>query len=1018
MIDIDALSVSDAITLPVKMQWQLVHYWRDTGQFDRAEALIDANAQRTGPSITNLSERSRLALARGDAATAARLARERHGVSPTLSSITDLIRAELANGNPGDAQTLLAELRHLTPAEGSRDLIAAEVALASGDCERARSLYTSLLRTDAPPPTAYVGLARVALAEGDLAAAREALDILHAPPQPIDLRRSRDLADLWEQAGDIERSAWYATRARELQEELKRNIAAIVEPRVGWMADQEKNAVDFSAMPVETIDDQDAPLASDDVLAALQQTFGFSELRPGQAAVVSNVMAGKDTLAIMPTGSGKSLTFQLPALLLSGVTLVISPLIALMKDQVDSLPPPLRNRTRLINSTLSRDEMQRALDDLTSGNLKLVYVAPERLRDRAFLQALKRTNVALAVIDEAHCISLWGQDFRPDYLFIPRALKEMREPPVLAVTATATPDMARQIGVALGREMAVCRVSLFRPNLLYEVRNAGTREFKIREMIDICRQETGSGIVYVNSRKDTESFAALLRDSGVQAIHYHAGLDPDIRAASQDRFMSGQVRVVVATIAFGMGVDKANVRFIVHFNPPASLEAYAQESGRAGRDGQPAKCILLATSTDSTRLRTFVKQDVISREDLRTVYANLKRRAVGSWVLIDHFDADRLGGETDDKINSRVALGLLEQARLIARHPDMPRSITITRTPLAADSGSASPAWERLSSFLEFEPGQRMTTIDLIGATRALRMTPFEIDELLAARDDLILRDGPRLTCIELVDAGPDAGERVEKLLADVDALADRRIAQVIAYTRKQECRHRMLAAQFGERLPACQHSCDVCTGASQSPARSESKTKQPAPAGPDAALAVLDAVRTLPFPVGRTGLVRLVLGSAESTIKADRSTSFGALSGMKKGAVDKLVDRLIETGYLFRDMNHEYFLISLTDKGRRANREELAGVFFAPGRAQSGVPKAGGDTQIDTQLLHRLTEWRTERASADQVPPYVVAHNTMLEAVAAYRPSTLDELEQVPGFGRIKCERYGEEILAIVRNG
>lgn len=1008
MFDIDKLSPTDATILPVRMQWQLVHYWRDTEQFDRAEALIDANHQRGGLSITELTERSHLAASRGQTATAVMFARKRHAMSATASSFADLIRAELSDGKIDEASRLLDQMRGMA-ASGTIDQLTAEIALARGDYGRATEHYARMLRTDSPPPSAYVGLARVAIARGDLGAAREVLEILHEGASPLDLRRARHLASLWEQVGDSARAAVYRDRATLLKQELKRAMTSVVESRLRAMPALESSPLDDSDRPVEPIAADDNPPVREEVLRALQTVFGFRQLRPGQAAVVEQVMAGRDTLAIMPTGSGKSLTFQLPAMLLSGVTLVISPLIALMKDQVDSLPEGLRSSTRLINSTLSREEMQRALADLTSGALRLVYVAPERLRDRSLLQALKRTAVARIVIDEAHCISLWGQDFRPDYLFIPRALKEMGDPPVLAVTATATPEMARQIGQALGRDLAVKRVSLFRPNLFYEVRDAGNRENKVREMIEICRRESGSGIVYVNSRKDTETFAALLRESGVQAIHYHAGLEPGVRAASQDRFMSGQVRVVVATIAFGMGVDKANVRFIVHFNPPTSLEAYAQESGRAGRDGQAARCILLATNADATRLRTFSRQDVLSRDDLRAVYGDLKRRSVGRWVFLDHFDADRLGSDGENEMNSRVALGLLEQARLIARHPDMPRTITVTRTHSAGQEERDDDRWARIYTFMGFSTGARQATIDLIEATRALGMSPFDIDETLASRSDLRLRDGPRLTCIELLDAGTDAGERVGKLLAGVDEQAERRILQVVAYTKKRECRHRMLAAQFGEKLAVCRRSCDVCAGAAPMPRAAESMQETQLPTGPDAAIAVLDAVRTLPFAVGRAGLVKLLIGSAESRIRADRSPSFGALSGTKKGTVERLVDRLIELGYLFRDTGHEFLLISLTDKGRKADRNELARHFL--GDRGSAVARSSADDR----LLGRLRAWRTDRARQDGVPAYVVAHNTTLASIAALGPRSMDELLNVPGCGPAMVAKYGAEILRIV---
>ncbi|MGD9713212.1 MAG: RecQ family ATP-dependent DNA helicase, partial [Thermomicrobiales bacterium] len=649
MIDIDALDTTEAATLPIKTQWRLVHYWRDTGQFERAHALIDEHVGRNGQTITNVMERARVAQAEGDTVAALRYARERYGLRASVPATNALIRAEIAAGNLARARDLISELEK-SGAEGPSVLrLRAEIERRAGNLDLAESLLRRSVHSDYSSPDTYLGLAAVALALGDIAAAREHLDLLLTDPATLDYRHQREAGLLFEQMGDTDRASQLRDQANEALRSVKEQLGREVDSRLGAFVTLGDDAVDFSDAIVDA-NESSGPELDSTIVAPLKQVFGFDGLRPGQASVISRVMSAIDTLAIMPTGSGKSLTFQLPALLLPGVTIVISPLIALMKDQVDSLPEELRRRTRLINSTLSPDEMERALDELISGALKLVYVAPERLRDRAFLQAIRQTHVSLAVIDEAHCISLWGQDFRPDYLFIPRAVKEMGEPPVLAVTATATPDMARHIAEALRRTMDLCRVSLFRPNLFYEVRQAGSREFKIREMVDICRNLEGSGIVYVNSRKDTESFAAILRSNGVNALHYHAGLEPGLRASHQDRFMSGQVRVVVATIAFGMGVDKANVRFIIHFNPPASLEAYAQESGRAGRDGEIARCILLATRTDETRLKTFSRQDVVTKDDLRVVYTNLKRRATGRWVLLDRNDANRLAGDAHEGV--------------------------------------------------------------------------------------------------------------------------------------------------------------------------------------------------------------------------------------------------------------------------------------------------------------------------------------------------------------------------------
>jgi ATP-dependent DNA helicase RecQ len=279
-----------------------------------------------------------------------------------------------------------------------------------------------------------------------------------------------------------------------------------------------------------------------------------------------------------------------------------------MKDQVESLPPSLRARSALINSTLTPDEQRRALDAIAEGAMKLVYAAPERLRQPSFLRALRQAGVSLVVVDEAHCLSLWGHDFRPDYLSIPAALPEIGDPSLLAMTATATPETAASLSGAFHRELEVVRTSAFRPNLFYAAERLGSKEEKARRVVALCRELRGTGIVYVSSRRDADNLAGVLRDHGVSAVSYHAGLEPRQRAVNQDRFMSGAARVVVATVAFGMGVDKPDVRMVVHINMPGSLDAYYQESGRAGRDGDIARCVLLYTPSDRRTHQFFMRR--------------------------------------------------------------------------------------------------------------------------------------------------------------------------------------------------------------------------------------------------------------------------------------------------------------------------------------------------------------------------------------------------------------------------
>jgi ATP-dependent DNA helicase RecQ len=399
---------------------------------------------------------------------------------------------------------------------------------------------------------------------------------------------------------------------------------------------------------------------------ALRRLFGFAEFRPGQEQVVRAAVQGRDTLALMPTGSGKSLTYQLAAMLRPTPTLVLSPLIALMKDQLDKLPADVAAQATLINSSLEPEEAARRLRGVSEGRYRLLYVAPERLRQRSFLEAIAGLDVGLVVIDEVHCVSMWGHDFRPDYLFIRRALDALGAPAILGMTATATPATEREIAEALGREPEVVRTSVVRPNLRYDVEVVDSEDDRVRTLVRRLRELRGaSAIVYVRSRKGCEKLARTLRGNDLGALHYHAGMAPQERAAAQEAFIEGRVQTVVATTAFGMGIDKPDIRLVALYNYPESLESYVQMVGRAGRDGRASDTLLLAGRSDAATLRKFAVSDVPSVGDLRAVYARLRGRR--------EIAADELGDEPDP----RVLVGMLEQAGLVLRGFDAGRAMQI-----------------------------------------------------------------------------------------------------------------------------------------------------------------------------------------------------------------------------------------------------------------------------------------------------------------------------------------------------
>ena len=385
--------------------------------------------------------------------------------------------------------------------------------------------------------------------------------------------------------------------------------------------------------PVTTLFDADAKLA-------LKHHFGFEAFRPLQEEIVRDVLAGRDVFALLPTGGGKSLCFQLPAVMREGLTVVVSPLIALMKDQVDGLTTAGVPAT-FLNSALDGNETRRRLRGLHQGAYRLLYLAPERLALDHVMRDLAQWNVTRFAIDEAHCISEWGHDFRPEY----RRLAELRRTfpavPVLALTATATERVRRDIVASLElREPSVYVASFNRPNLRYRVvAKANT----FASLLGFVRERSKeSGIVYAASRRQAESLAQKLTSSGIPALPYHAGLEGSERTYNQERFRRDDVRVICATIAFGMGIDKPNVRYVVHYDLPKSLESYYQETGRAGRDGLPADCMLFFSASDAAKLRGFLdekeeRERALALEALRLMTGYAESAECRRAVLLRHF---------------------------------------------------------------------------------------------------------------------------------------------------------------------------------------------------------------------------------------------------------------------------------------------------------------------------------------------------------------------------------------------
>jgi ATP-dependent DNA helicase RecQ len=403
---------------------------------------------------------------------------------------------------------------------------------------------------------------------------------------------------------------------------------------------------------------------STELVSSLQAHFGFTSFRPGQAEAIQSLLNNQHTLIVMPTGSGKSLVYQLAALHLPGVTLVISPLIALMKDQVDGLKRRGIAAT-FINSTLSGSEQDQRMRNLASGKYQIVYVAPERLRSTRFLNALQPQKISLLAVDEAHCISEWGHDFRPDYLHIAQFRSSLGLPLTAALTATATPQVQDDIARLLGLSQIMRVVTGFnRSNLALEVRYISNLPSKLKALQELlANQKNGAAIIYTGTRRDAEEVAEFVSTVvGIETQHYHAGLPTEERTRIQNAFMAGKLSVIAATNAFGMGIDRADVRQVVHYAMPGSLEAYYQEAGRAGRDGLPARAVLLYFPEDRALQEWFIENSTITAEDLHLLFRTL-RPASDEQKAVTLDDLSLLTGFQEVKV--RVGLAELERAGVL-----------------------------------------------------------------------------------------------------------------------------------------------------------------------------------------------------------------------------------------------------------------------------------------------------------------------------------------------------------------
>ncbi len=567
------------------------------------------------------------------------------------------------------------------------------------------------------------------------------------------------------------------------------------------------------------------PATTDLPLAVLRHHWGYDSFRPLQREIVDSVLDGRDTLGLMPTGGGKSITFQVPGLILGGVTIVVTPLISLMKDQVDNLR---RHRIKAVclHSGMTLRERNLAREHLVNGNARFLYVSPERLRNQTFLDDLRRIKVNLIVVDEAHCISQWGYDFRPSYLNIGRLRDALPGTPLLALTATATPEVADDICSQLRmKDPDRWSMSFSRTNLNYIVRASDT---KIHDVFHILSRTSGSSIVYVRSRKRTVDIADYLNSAGIPAAAYHAGLTAEHKEERQNSWIAGQTRVMVATNAFGMGIDKPDVRVVIHYDLPPSLEEYYQEAGRAGRDGLTSYAVLLTADADRATLRRRVTETFPDREYIKKVYervCNFLHISIDEgYDTIRDFDFEKFCLTFHYQPRQCLAaLHLLGQAGYIDFAEESDRRsrvmITVTREELYNASGLSAEAESTLRSMLRRYPGifADYITISETELSSATMLGEQQIyDSLLELNRAKLISYIPRSRTPYIYF--PTAREEPRYVTIGKDIyekrrdIMKRRVEAMVDYAfNAGECRENRMLAYFGEKKECGCGRCDVC---------------------------------------------------------------------------------------------------------------------------------------------------------------------------------------------------------------
>ncbi len=703
-----------------------------------------------------------------------------------------------------------------------------------------------------------------------------------------------------------------------------------------------------------------------DAQEALARHFGFRAFLEGQEEAMRAILGGKDALIVMPTGGGKSLCYQLPAMVLEGTTLVVSPLIALMKDQVDALTAKGLPAT-FINSSLAESEMERRIAAMARGEFRLVYVAPERFRSERFTEALAPMRLALFAVDEAHCISQWGHDFRPDYMRLKHVLERLGQPRVAALTATATPevreDIVTQLGLGCnGRAAPHVLVSGFaRHNLTLAVEPVSGGAEKLEHVLYVIKA-LGTGIVYCSTRKNVEHVTAAVVAHGQRAVAYHGGMTDEQRSAAQEAFMERELPVAVATNAFGMGVDRADLRFVVHYDIPGSVEAYYQEAGRAGRDGEPSWCQLLYNYADVRTQQFFIEGSNPSREIFESVYQALCVLCARGPVEMPITAIAQQAGQPRNGMAVGTALNQLERAGFIERN---------------------------------YAPGSRVYTTQVKRPVLPFDELPIDYEYL----DEKRARDEAKL-------------------------------ARMVKYAEHKQCRHHFILKYFGD-AEAARHCavCDNCLAQGRGAARTLSDEERLTVRKALSGVARLDGRygrgRIVQMLTGSKAREIIEAGldqvSTYGALEEYGSDYVWALleALIEAGCVEVSAGEYptLRITPLGREVMLDKATVNLALVAHKMAEEHAKPARKRRGSArQTELIDDSAAAPADARLMSALRAWRRQKAGELGLPAFRIFPDQTMTLLAQHTPQNQLGLLQIKGLGPAKVRQFGAELVELIR--